>query len=135
MTEVTEFDLRAPEFKHPSVKPEDFERRADGAIVRKDRWVTGMHQIAEALDLSTRSFEIQDVIDAAHEADAARDALNEAYNELVSSVDLFEPIPAYATSDAEGAFRTGKMLGRLEGMRAALKILNDAAAKNTYIFK
>lgn len=135
MTEVTEFDLRAPEFKHPSVKPEDFERRADGAIVRKDRWVTGMHQIAEALDLSTRSFEIQDVIDAAHEADAARDALNETYAALATSAERFDPIPAAAAGDPEGCFLTGKLQGRLEGTRAALAVLIDFAASNGYIFK
>ncbi|AMX20217.1 hypothetical protein IEC338SC_3103 [Acinetobacter pittii] len=36
--EVTEFDLRRPEFQDPMLKPEDFEFDGDGNIVRKDRF-------------------------------------------------------------------------------------------------
>ena len=34
--EVTEADFRMPEFK--DAEPKDYEFRADGKIVRKDRW-------------------------------------------------------------------------------------------------
>lgn len=61
--EVTELDLRAPEFQHPDLKPSMFEFRDDGKIVRKDRWETGMHRIASALGFCPRKgFEIPDVI-------------------------------------------------------------------------
>jgi hypothetical protein len=36
--QVTEFDLRRPEFQDPMLKPEDFEFDADREIVRKDRF-------------------------------------------------------------------------------------------------
>lgn len=132
MTEVTEFDLRAPEFKHPDVKPEDFERRADGAIVRKDRWETGIRRVANALDMSVREFEISDVIDAAAQAGLARDVLNEAYQRLSS------PQPCAPTTypdDSETAFKTGKLSGQIEGRRAAFEVLIRAAANAGYIFK
>ena len=45
--EVTEFDLRAPEFKDSSLRPSDFERRGDGKIVLKKRWENAMREIAE----------------------------------------------------------------------------------------
>lgn len=76
--EVTELDLRLPEFKHPSVKLEDLEFRNDGKIVRKDRWETGMHQIAAAAGFATRGdgYEIDEVIDRIQDAFAVLDALN-----------------------------------------------------------
>lgn len=61
--EVTEFDLRAEEFKHPDVKPSDYEFRDDGKIVRKDRWITGFRSVASAAGFNSRSgFEIPDVV-------------------------------------------------------------------------
>lgn len=54
---VTEFDLRSPEFKHPSIKPEDYEFRADGRIVRKDRWEQFVHGVADLFGCS-RDFEL-----------------------------------------------------------------------------
>lgn len=60
--EVTEFDLRAEEFKHPQVKPEDFEFRGDGKIVRKDRWEVGIRTIAGLFGCS-REFEIDDLVE------------------------------------------------------------------------
>ena len=41
---VTERDFRKPEFL--IAEPEDYEFRADGAIVRKDRWEKGIRKIA-----------------------------------------------------------------------------------------
>jgi hypothetical protein len=58
---VIEADFRLPEFR--DAKTEDYEFRADGKIVRKDRFVTGMNKIASVLDLNGRhGFEIEDVI-------------------------------------------------------------------------
>jgi len=62
--EVTERDLRAPEFRQGS--PEDYEIRDDGKIVRKDRFVCGMHDLAAIVLGSSRDYEIKDVIDAVH---------------------------------------------------------------------
>jgi len=59
--EVTERDLRLPEFK--DAKLEDLEFRNDGKIVRKDRWETGIRKIAYATGFNSRSgFEIEEVI-------------------------------------------------------------------------
>jgi hypothetical protein len=59
---VIEADFRLPEFR--DAKPEDYEFRADGKIVRKDRFVTGMNKIASILEINGRQgFEISDVIE------------------------------------------------------------------------
>lgn len=62
--EVTERDFRADQFK--DAKVEDYEFRADGALVRKDRWERGMFAVALAAGFSTRppGFEIDDVVKA-----------------------------------------------------------------------
>jgi len=60
--EVTERDLRRPEFY--DAKLEDYEFREDGAIVRKDRWLTAIHKIRSILGDRRREFEIDDVIRA-----------------------------------------------------------------------
>lgn len=58
---VTDADFRKPEYR--DAKPEDYEFRDDGALVRKDRWETGMHAIARAMGFSGRDgFEISDVV-------------------------------------------------------------------------
>ncbi|WP_122663549.1 hypothetical protein [Pseudomonas viridiflava] len=59
--EVTELDFRKPEFRNEKVK--DYEFRADGAIVRKDRWVTGMHLVAALVGSTRGGFEIDTVIE------------------------------------------------------------------------
>jgi hypothetical protein len=50
---VTEQDFRMPQFL--DAKPEDYERRADGRIVRTDRWETTVRAIASAM--SVEAFE------------------------------------------------------------------------------
>lgn len=62
MRTVTERDLRMREFK--DAKIEDLEFRADGEIVRKDRWETGIHRIRNLLSDSRGEFEIDDVVEA-----------------------------------------------------------------------
>ena len=48
---VTESDFRMPEFH--DAKVEDYERRSNGTIARKDRWKTGMIQIAQLLKFNS----------------------------------------------------------------------------------
>ena len=48
----TEQDFRMPQFR--DAKPEDYERRADGAIVRKDRWETTVRAIASHFGVDPR---------------------------------------------------------------------------------
>lgn len=49
---VTEQDFRQPQFR--DAKPEDYERREDGAIVRKDRWETTVRKIASEFGVDAR---------------------------------------------------------------------------------
>lgn len=62
MREVTERDLRMPEFR--DAKLEDLEFRSDGKVVRKDRWETGIHLVRHALGDNRREFEIDDIVRA-----------------------------------------------------------------------
>ncbi|WP_256660982.1 hypothetical protein [Pseudomonas sp. DY-1] len=62
MREVTERDFRMPEFR--DAKPEDYEFRDDGKVVRKDRWETGIRQIVSLLGNSRAKFEIPNVVEA-----------------------------------------------------------------------
>jgi hypothetical protein len=57
---VTENDLRKEEFKDKN--PSDYEFRSDGVIVRKDRWERAVLDIANLVGVSTRDFEIDDII-------------------------------------------------------------------------
>lgn len=59
---VTEQDFRRPEFR--DAKVEDYEFRADGALVRKDRWEQGIHRIHNIVGRIGREFEIGDVVSA-----------------------------------------------------------------------
>jgi hypothetical protein len=47
--QVTEFDLRCPEFQDPMLKPEHFEFDKDGNIVRKDRFEQVVKKLRGAL--------------------------------------------------------------------------------------
>lgn len=62
MREVTERDFRRPEFM--DAKPADYEFRADGKIVRKDRWEQAVQKIRSRLGDNRREFEIQEIISA-----------------------------------------------------------------------
>ena len=67
--QVTERDFRQPEFYH--AKPEDYEFRKDGKIVRKDRWETGIRKIVGILEMSRGDFEIEDVVKAVRDREEA----------------------------------------------------------------
>ena len=59
--QVTEADFREARFR--DAKPEDYEFRADGELVRKDRWETGMRDIASAMGYDAREgFEIENLV-------------------------------------------------------------------------
>lgn len=62
MRNVTERDLRMPEFRDAAL--EDLEFREDGKIVRKDRWEMGIRRIRTALGDSRSEFEVEDVVQA-----------------------------------------------------------------------
>lgn len=57
---VIEADFRKPEFV--DANPDDYEFRADGAIVRKDRWERGIRSIAYHLTDGCRGFEITNLV-------------------------------------------------------------------------
>jgi hypothetical protein len=44
--------------------PKDYEFRADGKVVRKDRWENAIHSIRGALGDCRREFEVGDIVDA-----------------------------------------------------------------------
>lgn len=64
--DVTEQDFRMPEFR--GADPKDYERRADGKIVRKDRWERGFGRVIDILGerrgMSHRGYEIDDVLES-----------------------------------------------------------------------
>jgi hypothetical protein len=74
MRVVTEQDFRMPEFR--DAKPEDYEFRADGKLVRKDRWERGMFTIASILSRS-RDFEVSDIINDVDSLITLKDSLTE----------------------------------------------------------
>lgn len=65
LKEVTEQDFRLPQFRGKD--PKDYEFNAHNIPVRKDRWKTGILEAAFLVGVSTRAFEISDVIDAIKE--------------------------------------------------------------------
>ena len=59
---VTEADFRLPKYRNAKV--EDYEWRADGELVRKDRWETGIHRIAVIVYGNSRDFEIDELVES-----------------------------------------------------------------------
>lgn len=88
MRDVTERDIRMPEFR--DAKLEDLEFRDDGKIVRKDRWETGILDIRRALGDRRREFEIDDVVQA-----------------VKAMVATFPDLPEEGESDCDGGSRAG----------------------------
>ena len=82
MREVTERDFRRPEFR--DANPADYEfREGDGALVRKDRWETGVRRIATILGLGPGDWEVSQVVEAVR---ALRDLSNDG-EESTEAVD------------------------------------------------
>jgi hypothetical protein len=84
--EVSEKDLRAPEFRDGS--PDEYERRSDGKIVRKDRFVRGMQDIAAILFGCRHQYEIDEVVTAVHRLNGIQ--LEKA---IVHARDIYEGEP------------------------------------------
>lgn len=70
MREVTEQDLRAPQYREG--KPDEYEFRDDGKIVRKDRFVRGMQDIAAIIFGGRHQYEIAEVVAAVHRLQGVR---------------------------------------------------------------
>ena len=81
-----ERDLRAPAYRDG--KPDEYEFRSDGAIVRKDRFQTGMRDIAANIFGCGHDYEIAEVIKAVHRLQGVR--LTEA---LDVARDVFDSEP------------------------------------------
>ena len=62
MREVTAYDFIMPEFR--GADPKDYEFRADGKIVRKDRWETAMRTITCIVGAGGHDFELEDIVEA-----------------------------------------------------------------------
>jgi hypothetical protein len=62
--EVTEKDLRAPEYRQG--EPSEYEFRDDGKIVRKDRFEQGMRDISAILFGPRHQYEIPEVVGEVH---------------------------------------------------------------------
>jgi cephalosporin-C deacetylase-like acetyl esterase len=71
---VTEADFRMPQFRN--AKPEDYEFRADGRLVRKDRWEKACRAIAalmgyesrEGFELEHLTYSVEVLVEAAKKA-------------------------------------------------------------------
>ena len=59
---VTENDFRLPQYK--DANPDDYEFLIDGTIARKDRYYTALNTIRHLVGISSRSYEIEDIIKA-----------------------------------------------------------------------
>lgn len=84
--EVTEKDLRAPEFQEGG--PEDYEFREDGKLVRKDRFKRGIQDIACILFGARRAYEVDEVVKEVHRLHGLQ--VEQAIEEVK---DVFENIP------------------------------------------
>lgn len=67
--------------------PDDYEFRADGKIVRKDRWENAIHDIrGKLIDAGllpdTENFDIQDVTDAVHLLTSNQGTHDRNFNEV-----------------------------------------------------
>lgn len=82
---VIERDLRMPEYR--DVSPDDLEFRGDGKIVRKDRFITGMRDIAWMF--FNGDYEIPDIVARVKFArDLATDVIEAAADEIWESIQL-----------------------------------------------
>ena len=86
MREVTEQDLRAPQFHEGD--PDQYEFRDDGKVVRKDRFVQGMRDISAIIFGARHKYEISEVVQAVHRLQGVR------MGELIEQArDVFESEP------------------------------------------
>lgn len=125
---VTEFDLRADKWRHPSVKVEDLERDSDGDIVRKDRFVTTCWAVARALGNHSRRIVLKDIERKAIHAGAAVDTLEDATARMHAEVARLQNELAATEQGRTGALKNE----RLEGVMFAISMIANAAAEHGY---
>lgn len=85
---VTERDFRMPEFA--DANPAEYEFRADGKIVRKDRWERAINSIRFLVGIDGREYEIDDVINRVRQMATMSESIYQAvgdalWNELKSN--------------------------------------------------
>jgi hypothetical protein len=103
--EVIERDLRAPEFREGD--PDDYERRDDGKIVRKDRWEVGLRNVATIVVGARAVYEIPDIVDAVRNLQGVRmhellDQAEEVFESSKEGLQVVEYIRAVINSKQKG---------------------------------
>ncbi len=124
--DVTEFDLRAEEFKRRDIRPEDYEFRSDGKIVRKDRWINAIHRIQGIVGPAGHEFEIDEVVGAVVRAENARITLERLRQKLEAELATTSGLMAEEES-------VPSIYGdHFKGISAAMTMLTDLAAEHGY---
>ena len=100
-----ERDLRAAEFSEG--KPDEYEFRSDGKIVRKDRFQRGMRDIAAIVFGSGHDYEIVDVIKAIHNLqgvrlDGALDMARDVFESEPKALEVIEYLKAVLDTQRKG---------------------------------
>lgn len=103
--EVTERDLRAAEYSDG--KPDEYEFRNDGKIVRKDRFQRGMRDIAAIVFGCGHDYEIADVIKAIQSLQgvrlgAALDMARDVFKSEPKALEAIEYLKAVLDAQKEG---------------------------------
>lgn len=106
MRPVTDRDFRLPEFA--DAEPKDYEFRADGKLVRKDRWEKGIVRICGIVGLNVRSFEIDEVVQQveAFVAAAAKETYPKPYGYFYTREQKF-----FSDEEAQSLFTTEELEG------------------------
>lgn len=104
--EVTERDLRAAEYSDG--KPDEYEFRSDGKIVRKDRFQGGMRDIAAIVFGYGHDYEIADVVKAIHRLQGVRlvetlDMARDVFKSEPKALECIEYLKAVLESTKEKA--------------------------------
>lgn len=124
---VTEFDLRAKEFQHPDIKPEDYEFRSDGKLVRKDRWEQGIRSLVETVGLSLREFEIDEVVKRVQD--------QFKHHDVVAAICYGEPVVVRRLPDEEDESLRGNHWDILTAEMRAKGVHPLGAVGNNYEFE
>lgn len=104
--EVMERDLRCAEFRNGDA--DEYEFRDDGKIVRKDRFVMGMRDIAAILFGARHEYEIAEVIAAVHrlkgvQALEAIDGARYVYEDDSKALEVLDYVKAVIDNPKEEA--------------------------------
>lgn len=94
---VTEEDFRKDEYK--GAKVEDYERRVDGSIARKDRWENCVRNLACYLGIFRRDWEVSDVEDIARiQLNLVKDVIEASQHEPPVFTEEYKSPPSALTS-------------------------------------